>query len=219
MVGETFAGVYRAERILGQGAMGVVLLCRDIRLEREVAVKFIHPEYVTSPESHQRFLDEARAMARVRHENVVEVFAFDEHEGVPYFVMEYVPGQHVEDWLRRYKGVPSIDEVVGILDQVCRGVAAIHKAGTVHRDLKWTNVLVGPAFRIAVTDLGLARTLDRASKPDSDTVSGTPAYMAPEIVIGTPLPANLQDRADVYSLGVMAFELLTGRLPFESSTR
>lgn len=216
LVGEVFAGSYRAERVLGQGAMGVVLLCRDMRLEREVAIKLIHPDYVTSPESHQRFLEEARAMARVRHENVVELYAFDEHEGVPYFVMEYVPGQHVEEWVKRYGGVPAIDEVIGILDQVCRGVSAIHRAGTVHRDLKWTNVLVGPAFRVAVTDLGLARILDRPRKPDNDTVSGTPAYMAPEIVLGTPIPSGMHERADVYSLGVMAFEILTSHLPFET---
>lgn len=215
-VGEIFAGAYRAERLIGQGAMGVVILARDMRLEREVAVKLIHPEYVTSPESHQRFLEEARAMARVRHENVVELYAFDEHAGVPYFVMEYVPGVHVEEWVKRH-GAPAVDEVVGILDQVCRGVSAIHRAGTVHRDLKWTNVLVGPAFRIAVTDLGLARILDRPRKIDPDTVSGTPAYMAPEIVIGNPVPPGMHERADVYSLGVMAFELLTGRLPFETA--
>lgn len=215
--GETIGGHYRITRLLGEGAMGVVLLARDRRLERDVAIKLIHPDFVASPEAHQRFLDEARAMARVRHENVVEIFAFDEYRSSPYFVMEYVPGMHVEAWIEQRRGsLVSIDEAIGILDQVCRGVAAIHRAGTVHRDLKWTNILVGPAFRICVADLGLARILDRPRKESRDTVSGTPAYMAPEIVTGAVTPPGMHHRADVYSLGVMAYELLTGRLPFET---
>lgn len=214
-IGDLFAGTYRIQRQLGEGAMGVVLLGRDVRLERDVAIKLIHPDYVSSPESHQRFLEEARAMARVRHENVVEIYAFDEYNGSPYFIMEYVPGQHVESWMEKLRGeVVSVDEAIGIIDQVCRGVAAIHKAGAVHRDLKWTNVLLGPAFRVCVADLGLARILDKPRKESRETVSGTPAYMAPEIVMGAVVPPGMHGRADVYSLAVMAYELLTGRLPY-----
>ena len=215
--GQVLASTYRILRTLGEGAMGVVLLGRDEKLQRDVAIKLIHPDYVSSPEAHSRFLDEARTMARVRHENVVEIYAFDEHQGSPYFVMEYVPGYTVEAWMKKRGGsLLAVDEAIGVLDQVCRGVAAIHRAGAVHRDLKPTNVLIGPAFRIAVVDLGLARVLDRPRDESRDTVSGTPAYMAPEIVRGTVLPAKMHDRADVYSLGVMAYELLTGRLPFET---
>ena len=216
-VGEIFAGTYRVMKNLGEGAMGVVLLGRDVRLERDVAIKLIHPDYVASPEAHQRFLEEARAMARVRHENVVEIYAFDEYRGSPYFIMEYVPGMHVEAWMEKRRGAPvSIDEAIGIIDQVCRGVSAIHKAGAVHRDLKWTNVLIGPAFRVCVADLGLARILDKPRREARDTVSGTPAYMAPESVTGTSVPPGMHSRADVYSLAVMAYELLTGRLPYET---
>jgi serine/threonine-protein kinase len=216
-VGEIFAGTYRVLRNLGEGAMGVVLLGRDVRLERDVAIKLIHPDYVASPEAHQRFLEEARAMARVRHENVVEIFAFDEYRGSPYFIMEYVPGTHVEAWMEKRHGTPvAIDEAIGIIDQVCRGVSAIHTAGAVHRDLKWTNVLIGPAFRVCVADLGLARILDKPRREARDTVSGTPAYMAPESVTGAPVPPGMHSRADVYSLAVMAYELLTSRLPYET---
>lgn len=207
---------YRLVRPLGEGAMGVVYLGRDERLERDVAIKFVRPEQVKSEEEHERLLREARTMARIRHLNVVEVYAYGELAGAPYFVMEYVPGDTVEGWLRHRRGkLLSVDEALGILDQVCRGVTAIHRAGAVHRDLKPSNVLVGPGFRMCVTDLGLARLLDYTQRETSDTVSGTPAYMAPEIVLGTPLPREFEARADVYSLGVMAFELLTGRLPFE----
>jgi eukaryotic-like serine/threonine-protein kinase len=222
LLGTVFAETYRLDRIIGEGAMGIVYLAHDLRLERDVALKIVHPEYVATPDAAQRFLYEARTMARVRHENVVEIYAFGEdrvageERGVPYFVMEYVPGRHVEDWLRSRREPPAIDEALGILEQVCRGVSAIHAAGTVHRDLKWTNVLIGPAFRVAVADLGLARVLDRRSHEPLESFSGTPAYMAPEVVLGTPLPVALHARADVYSLGVMAFELLTLRLPYVS---
>lgn len=208
---------YELVRSLGEGAMGMVYLGRDRRLERDVAIKFIQPDLVRSREAHDRFLREARTMARVHHVNVVEIYAYGEYMGAPYFVMEYVPGTTVDDWMRLHaRPHLSVDETIGILDQVCSGVTAIHQAGAVHRDLKPTNVLIGPAFRVCVTDLGLAKVLDRPLRQDSgDTVSGTPAYMAPEVVLGTPLPAELESQADVYSLGVMAFEMFTGRLPFE----
>lgn len=207
---------YRLKGPIGEGAMGVVYLGRDERLERDVAIKFIQTDLVRSPDAHERFIREARTMARVHHENVVEIYAFGEFHGAPYFVMEYVPGTTVLDWLDLH-GCPhlSIDEAVGILDQVCRGIEAIHAAGASHRDLKPTNVLIGPAFRVCVTDLGLARVLDAPLTDEiSDTVSGTPAYMAPEAVTGTPLGPELERQADVYSLGVMAFEMMTGQLPF-----
>ena len=213
--GTRLAGTYEVIRSLGEGAMGVVLLGKDVHLERQVAIKLIHPEYLSTEDARHRFLLEARAMARVRHENVVEIYAFGDHAGAPYFVMEYVPGVTLEAWMHQ-RDTLSIDEAIGVLEQICRGVSAIHLAGTIHRDLKLANVLMGPAFRVAVTDLGLSRILDKPITELSNTISGTPAYMAPEIIRGDRVPSFMHDRADVYSLGVMAFELLTGRLPFET---
>ncbi|MCB9593685.1 MAG: protein kinase [Sandaracinaceae bacterium] len=214
-VGTVLDRKYEIVESLGEGAMGVVFLGRDLQLERKVAIKFIQPEMVQSDEAHERFLLEARAMARVKHVNVVDIYAYGEFARAPYFVMEYVPGVTAFEWMEDH-GRPhlSVDEAIGILDQTCRGIAAIHAAGAVHRDLKPTNVLIGPAFRVCVMDLGLSKVLDRPASAPKDTVSGTPAYMAPEVVLGTPLDAELEQQADVYALGVMAFEMITGRLPF-----
>lgn len=210
---------YQLVQSLGEGAMGVVYLGRDVRLERDVAIKFIQPELVRSEEAHERFLLEARTMARVRHVNVVEIYAYGEYQRAPYFVMEYVPGATAYEWMQEH-GRPylSVDETIGILDQTCRGLSAIHAAGAAHRDLKPTNVLIGPAFRVCVMDFGLAKVLDKPVHEDKDTVSGTPAYMAPEIVLGTGLGTELEAQPDVYSLGVMAFEMITGQLPFRHTS-
>jgi serine/threonine protein kinase len=204
---------YVITRLLGSGGMGVVLLARDERLMRDVAIKFVSPALLTQPGSQQRFLDEARAMARVRHPNVVEVFTFGEHLGKPYFVMEYVPGITADTWFRermlRTQSPPPVDEALGIIEQICRGASAIHTSGAIHGDLKPGNVLLGPAFRVALADLGLSRALDRG---ESAYTAGTPAYMAPEAAELCSDPALLR-RQDVYSLGVMAYEFLTGHLP------
>lgn len=205
---------YRILGPLGEGGMGVVMHGVDERLEREVAIKFIHPERVASSSTQDQFLQEARAMARVRHPNLVEIYAFGELSGVPYFVMEYIDGTDLDSWLAKYEQGVALDEALGVLDQLCRGVDAMHDAGAVHRDLKPSNVLIGPGFRIAVTDLGLARRVTDTAVGES--IAGTPAYMAPEIATQTALPPRYAHSADVYALGVMTFELLTGKLPFEA---
>jgi serine/threonine-protein kinase len=197
--------------------MGVVVLAVDERLERDVAIKLIRPAYTRNQSARERFLIEARAMARVRHENVVEIFAFGEFGGTPYFVMEYVPGTNVANWLD--DGIlddrlPSVDEALGYMDQVCRGVAAIHISGAVHGDLKPSNLLIGPSARVAVADMGLSRLFDPTGRLGDHPMAGTPAYMAPEFA-RTDLSRELAQRGDVYALGVIAFEMLTGHQPFD----
>ena len=208
---------YRVVGPLGQGGMGVVVLAVDELLERDVAIKLIRPAYTRNESARERFLIEARAMARVRHENVVEIYAFGELDDTPYFVMEYVPGTNVANWLDDAildDRLPSVDEALGYLDQVCRGVAAIHTSGAVHGDLKPSNLLIGPASRIAVADMGLSRLFDPTGRLGEHPMAGTPAYMAPEFA-RTDLPRELVQRGDVYALGVIAFEMLTGHQPFD----
>lgn len=220
-VGTVIDNAYRVLGPLGQGGMGVVLLATDTRLEREVAIKLIRPAYVANRKARERFLIEARAMARVRHENVVEIFTFGEIGGSPYFIMEYVPGSNIANWLDELileDRLPSIDEALGYLDQVCRGLAAIHAAGAVHGDLKPSNILLGQASRVAITDLGLSRLFDHTTGHIGDhPMAGTPAYLAPEFS-RQDLPAHLLQRSDIYSLGVIAYEMLTGEPAYDIVT-
>jgi serine/threonine-protein kinase len=218
--GTLIGGIYRVVGPLGVGGMGVVVLAIDERLERDVAIKLIRPSYAASKDARERFLTEARAMARVKHENVVEIYAFGELDESPYFVMEYVPGSHIANWLDDLiiaDKLPSIDESLGYLDQMCRGLTAIHGSGTVHGDLKPSNVLLGPASRVAITDLGLSRLFDATDRPGEHPMAGTPAYMAPEF-LRTDMPPDLLQRSDIYALGVIAFEMLTGEAPFDVQT-
>jgi eukaryotic-like serine/threonine-protein kinase len=218
--GELIGNTYRVVGPLGQGGMGVVVLAVDERLERDVAIKLIRPAFTRNQNARERFLIEARAMARVRHENVVEIYAFGELNDAPYFVMEYVPGTNVANWLDDAileNRLPELDDALGYLDQMCRGVAAIHASGAVHGDLKPSNLLIGPASRIAIADMGLSRLFDPTGQPGEHPMAGTPAYMAPEFAVPD-LPAELVQRADVYALGVIAYEMLTGHPPFDIET-
>lgn len=214
-VGSVIGEHYRVLDVLGSGGMGIVLRALDEHLDREVALKLIHREQLEHADMRGRFRAEARAMARVHHVNVVEIHAYGEHERRPYFVMEYVPGMDLASWRRRRHPLPLADAMV-VLDQVCHGVSAIHRAGALHRDIKPNNVLIGPGRRVAVADLGLAQLIGRSEDASSARIIGTPAYIAPELARGEKVLERLAQRIDVYGLGVMAFELLTGRLPFRA---
>lgn len=212
-VGDTLDGIYEIRGVLGAGGMGTVYLAHDAQLQRDVAVKLIHEDKLADDDMIPRFLAEGRAMARVQHPNVVTIHAFGSRRGQPYLVMEYVPGPSLAAW-RLQRGALGVAEAVAVLEALCRGAQAIHDAGAVHRDLKPGNVLVGPAERVAVADFGLARPLADSASGGQVAISGTPAYLPPEVARGEPLATHLVTRLDVYALGVMAFELLTGQLPF-----
>lgn len=193
-------------RTLGSGGMGIVLLAFDEGLAREVAVKLVHPHLLKDPSVRASFLEEARAMARVRHPNVVEIFAFGDHDDRPFFTMEYVPGPSLDAFhARRDHGPMPLIEVLRILDDVAAGLDAIHEYDTAHGDLKPGNILVGPDNQVQVADFGLT--------VKSDVFAGTPSYLAPEQIAGSADP-GMRSRGDIYSLGVVAHELLTGRRPF-----
>ncbi len=204
-------GVYRVERVLGVGGMGVVALARDQMLERDVAIKFVNAATVRLPEVHARFLEEARGMARLAHPNVLSVYAFGDHGETPYFVMEYVEGRTAAEWLTDHPEgtLPTPDEVVTVIEQVCRGVEAIHASQTLHRDLKPSNIIIDDELRVAVGDFGLACL---AGPVSTTGAAGTAAYMAPETAYGEATP--FEYARDIYALGCVTYELLVGRPPF-----
>lgn len=210
--GTLINGGYRVIGPLGEGSMGVVLLAADQSLGRHVAVKFLR-QNLLDVSFRERFAAEARTMARVSHPNVVQIHALGEHNGVPFFVMEFVEGQNLEQWVTVHGRSPTPDLALRILDGMCDGVAAIHAAGTVHRDLKPTNILLDAELRPRIADLGLA-VLWLQAQPGKREFVGTPAYMAPEIVFADRFDPAHGSSADIYSLGCIAYELITGEPPF-----
>ncbi|MCA9654518.1 MAG: protein kinase [Myxococcales bacterium] len=190
--------------------MGTVLLAVDEQLQRRVAIKFLDVERGEREELTALLREEARAMARVRHPNVVQIHAFGEHDGVPYFVMEYVPGAPLSTDDPTWS---SLDAAISVLEQIARGLEGIHRAGAVHNDLKPGNVIIGPGQRVVVADFGLATSIHGSHSP---RLAGTPAYLSPEVARGDPVEPALVSRRDLYALGVMAFELLVGQRPFRA---
>jgi len=207
-------GRYQVLRQLGSGGMAFVYHARDLNLQREVAVKALRDDLVHDPAFQARFLQEARAAANLLHPNIVTIYDFG-HDASRYFlVMEYVQGTDLKTYMRR-RGRLTIPEAVDLGIQISSGVGYAHRAGLVHCDLKPQNILVSPDGRAKITDFGIARAL-ASIEPDetSEVVWGSPQYMAPEQAAGGPPSPS----SDVYGIGVILFELLTGRLPFESDS-
>jgi eukaryotic-like serine/threonine-protein kinase len=203
------AGRYRVERILGAGGMATVYLAYDQQLDRPVAVKVLAENLAAEDDLRRRFLREARLAAALAHPNVVRVFGTGEDEaGLPFIVMEYVEGETLAELLRRRGRLPA-PEVRGLVGQAAAGLAHAHAAGLVHRDVKPQNLLLAGDGCLKVADFGIARVEEGTRLTQAGTVLGTAAYIAPEQLAGEPVSAA----ADVYSLGAVFYELLTGRPP------
>lgn len=214
LVDRLLDGRYAVEARLAHGGMSTVYVATDTRLGRRVAVKVMQPALAEDPEFVARFNREARAAARLSHPDVVAVYDQGADDGHVFLVMEYVPGSTLRDVIRE-KGRLSPGEAVAVMDHVLAALGAAHAAGLMHRDVKPENVLVTPDGRVKVTDFGLARAVAGSSVTgDSGMMFGTASYVAPEQVSG-----GLTDvRSDVYSAGVLLFELLTGVVPFSGDT-
>lgn len=214
LVGTRLDGRYRIERRIAGGGMSVVYLATDTRLERKVAVKVMHPAYPDAANGDfvARFVREAKAAARLSHPNVVAVFDQGADAGALYLVMEYVAGHTLRELLTERGRLPP-GEALAVVEPVLAALAAAHDAGLVHRDVKPENVLLADDGRVKVADFGLARAVADANHTVGLLI-GTVAYLAPERV------ADGRDdaRSDVYSVGVLLFELLTGRTPFAGNT-
>ena len=206
-------GRYQLVERLGQGGMATVYRARDLNLQRDVAIKILRESLISEPGFRDRFLQEARAAANLSHPNIVTVFDFGQDDGKLYLVMEYVPGTDLKTVIRRQGRLP-VREAVDLMIKICSGIGYAHRAGLVHCDLKPHNILVTADHQAKITDFGIARALS-AIDPDehSPVVWGSPLYFAPEQASGgPPSPAS-----DVYSLGVMLFEMLTGETPFKAA--
>lgn len=213
---ELIAGRYELGERLGYGGMSTVQLAFDRRLEREVAVKLLAEHLADDPQFVSRFRREALAAARLVHPNIVQVFDFglDDASGRHFIVMEYIRGKSGAELLRDH-GHLELDEGVFILDQSCRGLEHAHRHGVVHRDVKPGNLLRSDDGVVKLADFGIAKAGDAVSRiTQVGSVLGTAAYLAPEQAAGE----EAGPRADLYSLGVVAYQLLAGRLPYEAQS-
>ncbi|MFO0563577.1 MAG: protein kinase [Polyangiales bacterium] len=215
-LGTILAGKYRLDAVLGAGGMGYVYRAFNTMLEREVALKLLRPEFAVNEESTARFLAEARAANAVRHPHVVDVLDVAVEDGVPFIVQEFLQGETLATRLEQQVRL-SIVDTLDVLTPIAAALSHAHKQGIVHRDIKPENIFLsesGGAIVPKLLDFGIAQSL-REEFASDEIIAGTPAYMAPELVID---PQERDVRSDLWSLGVVIFECLTGRLPFDGKT-
>lgn len=209
-------GRYRVERELGQGAMGSVYLARDTQLEREVALKIPGFDEAKEPEMIDRFYREARAAATLRSPHICPVYDVDQIEGVHFIAMAYIDGQPLSRWMAQ-NSARSPRRIATIVNKLALALEKAHEGGVVHRDLKPSNIMIDAEGEPVVMDFGLARRIDQTDVRDTKagTLIGTPAYMSPEQIMGD--SDAVGPASDIYALGVILYELLTGQLPFQGS--
>ena len=215
---------YRIVRKLGAGGMGEVYLAEDTRLGRQVALKLLPASFQYDPERRNRFLAEARAASALRSPNIAAIYDIGEHEGAMFIVMEYVDGELLSHRIDR--GQIPADQIVEVSSQIADALAEAHQAGIVHRDIKSSNLIVTERGLVKMLDFGLAKVIPVASTNDSSeltvalggqtapgVVLGTVSYMSPEQALGR----EVDNRSDLFSLGVVLYEMMTCRLPFEGA--
>ena len=200
---------YKITEKLGEGGMGVVYKAEDTKLERPVALKFLAPHAIEDPEHEARFVREAKAAARLDHPNICHVYEIDEADGQTFLAMAFLEGRTVKD--RIAERPLKLEEALDIAVQTAQGLQAAHEKGIVHRDIKGANLMVTPQGQVKIMDFGLAQLAEGSKLTKTATILGTPAYMSPEQAQRQPT----DPRTDVWSLGVVLYEMVTGRLPFE----
>jgi serine/threonine protein kinase/Flp pilus assembly protein TadD len=211
--GVLFGGRYEILGVLGQGGMGAVYKARDHELDRLIALKVIRPELATDPAILQRFKQELILSRNITHKNVVRIYDLGEAEGIRFISMEYVDGEDLRTLLRR-QGKFAPKEAIAVVEQVCRALDSAHSEGVIHRDLKPQNIMRDQHGRIVVMDFGLARSLGDTGMTQTGAIVGTLEYMSPEQALGT----TLDQRSDIFSVGLIFYELLTGKAPYEADT-
>src|SRR5215472_13992494 len=211
--GAVLANRYEIVKLLGEGGMGAVYKARDLELAREVALKVIRPELANNPDILQRFKQELILARQVTDRNVIRIFDLGEAGRIKFITMEYVEGEGLHQIIKQ-RGKLDVAEAVDIAEQVAKGLAAVHGEGVIHRDLKPQNIMRDKHGRIVVMDFGLARSLGESGMTQTGAIVGTLEYMSPEQAMGV----ALDQRSDIYSVGLIFYELLTGRAPYDADT-
>jgi predicted ATPase/tRNA A-37 threonylcarbamoyl transferase component Bud32 len=210
MIGKTILH-YKIIEKLGEGGMGVVYKAEDTKLKREVAIKFLPKQLAASQEDRERFKTEAQAAAALNHVNIATIHAIEEHDDDIFIVMEYVEGQELKDIVEEYRNTPpAMDEIIKYATQIAEGLKAAHKKGIVHRDIKSSNIMINNEGQVKIMDFGLAKMRSGAQLTKQYSVLGTAAYMSPEQVERQ----QVDERSDIFSFGVVLYEMLSGTLPF-----
>jgi tetratricopeptide (TPR) repeat protein/predicted Ser/Thr protein kinase/TolB-like protein len=213
LVGAKLADRYEIMSLLGEGGMGAVYKARDTELDRLVAIKLIRPDLATNPEILHRFKQELILAREVTHRNVIRIFDLGHAKGVKFITMQFVEGRDLRTALRE-KGKFTPEEAVQVISQVCRALEVAHAAGVVHRDLKPQNIMLDATDRVYVMDFGIAHSLETPGMTQTGALMGTPEYMSPEQAKGMKVDA----RSDLFALGIIFYELLTGISPFKADT-
>jgi eukaryotic-like serine/threonine-protein kinase len=204
---------YEIVQLLGQGGMGAVYKAKDLELDRLVALKVIRPEMAANPEILRRFKQELILARQITHRNVIRIFDLGEADGIKFITMEYIEGQDLKSHVAE-KNKLSVEESVRIVEQVCLALEAAHAEGVVHRDLKPQNIMMDKQGKAAVMDFGIARSVESGGMTQTGMLMGTPDYMSPEQVMGQHVDA----RSDLFTLGVIFYELLTASAPYRADT-
>ncbi len=211
--GSTFATRYQIIEELGRGGMGRVYRVLDKKLNEEVALKLIKPEISSDKKTVERFSNELKMARKIVHKNIARMFDLNEEKGTHYFTMEYVRGEDLKRLIRKM-GRLNAAQAISIAKQVCDGLAEAHKLGVIHRDLKPQNIMVDEDGNSRIMDFGIARSLEGKGITGAGVMIGTPDYMSPEQVEGK----ETDQRSDIYSLGIILYEMVTGQVPFEGDT-
>jgi serine/threonine protein kinase/tetratricopeptide (TPR) repeat protein len=211
--GTVFADRYEIIEMLGIGGMGSVYRVEDTKIHEDVALKLIRPEIASSKKTIERFSNELKLARKIRHQNVCQMFDIGEAEGTHFITMEYVSGEDLKSFIRRSKQL-SIPTAISIVSQICEGLEAAHNLGIVHRDLKPSNIMIDKKGSVHIMDFGIARSVKTEGITGTGAMIGTPEYMSPEQVESK----EIDHRSDIYSLGVILYELTVGKVPFEGET-
>ena len=211
--GTLFAGRYEIIEELGKGGMGKVYRVEDKKIKEEVALKLVKPEISADKKTIERFSNELKLARKIRNKHICGMYDLGREKGAHYITMEYVPGEDLKSFIRRIGQLP-VDKAISIAKQTCEGLSEAHRLGVVHRDLKPSNIMIDKEGNARIMDFGIARSLKAKRITGAGVMIGTPEYMSPEQVEGK----DTDQRSDIYSLGVILYEMLTGQLPFEGDT-